>query len=650
MSFLVAGLSVGTALTVLFFWLVKVKIQEATEDLNALTLAVAESGVAPLAFNDKEGADGVLRTYKSKKSVVAAAIYFRDGQLLTDLVLQGADRPPLDAGSAGLVREGLHLRIKQPMTVGGSLTGYLVVDADLGGVAADLRKVFAFAVLGSAVAGMLSVLLLSPIIKRLLADPLISLAGVVSRVGEKKDYSLRALVLGKDEIGRLSEAFNRMLERIEQQNASLIDSENKHRLLFQTNPLPVFIVDRASQAIIGANHAAETHYGRSLEDLKECRFSALFHPETPAEEVEYVLYLAEVRSRLARHRRCDGADMFVEMTSHRLQVGGEELVIVLIQDVTERRRADEALAEVNERLLQASRQAGMAEIASGVLHNVGNVLNSVNVSVGIMRERIEKSRVEGLSKAVDMLLRQSGRLGDYLETDPKGRKIPEYLGSVTEALRRERDALSEETSALSNRVDHIKQIVAMQQSFARQGGLAEALKPSYLFDDALRIQEHAFQRHQVKIVRRDAESPWVKADKHRVLQILVNLLSNAKAAMSNTDHDQRVLTLAAEPGPPGVVRLSVRDSGCGISPENLARIFQHGFTTKKDGHGFGLHSCANAAGEMQGSLHVESDGVGCGAVFILELPLAESPSPSDTSRTAFVRRSAPPAVPVNFTI
>jgi PAS domain S-box-containing protein len=641
MSFLVGGLSVGSALTVLFFWLVNIKIQEATDDLMALTSAVAESGVAPLALNDKDGADGVLRTYKSKRFVVAAAIYREDGSLLSDLILRGGSRPVLDSSGPALIQDGLGIRLRQPMNIGDSLAGYVVVDADLSESASQLRKVFAIAVIGSALAGMLSVLLLSPVIQRLLAGPLLALAAVVRRVGEEKDYSLRAFVLGKDEIGALADSFNEMLERIEQQNRSLIESENKHRLLFETNPLPVFIVDRESQRIRGANHAAEVHYGESLAESTDRTFGSLFHPETNSDEVEYVLFLAAVRSRLARHRRADGSELWVEMTTHQLELGGEHLVIVLIQDVTERRKADAALADANERLLHASRQAGMAEIASGVLHNVGNVLNSVNVSVGVMRERIDKSRVDGLSKAVDLLVRHSGGLGDYLDSDPKGRKIPEYLCSVAEALRRERGDLAAETSELASRVDHIKQIVGMQQCFARRGGVVEALDPSELFDEALRLQEHAFERHRVRVVRLDGGAPWIKADKHRVLQILVNLLSNAKAAMVNIDQDSRVLTLSAESAPPGKVRISVRDTGCGISPENLALIFQHGFTTKQDGHGFGLHSCANAASEMQGSLRVASEGVGHGAVFILELPWAEAAPAQSEGHTTFIRRQSP---------
>ena len=108
-------------------------------------------------------------------------------------------------------------------------------------------------------------------------------------------------------------------------------------------------------------------------------------------------------------------------------------------------------------------------------------------------------------------------------------------------------------------------------------------------------------------------------EKHKILQILVNLLRNAKHACQESDRADKRLTVRVINGD-GRVRISVIDNGIGIPPENLIRIFSHGFTTKKDGHGFGLHSGALAAKEMDGSLTVHSDGPGQGSTFTLELP------------------------------
>jgi signal transduction histidine kinase len=98
------------------------------------------------------------------------------------------------------------------------------------------------------------------------------------------------------------------------------------------------------------------------------------------------------------------------------------------------------------------------------------------------------------------------------------------------------------------------------------------------------------------------------------------LITNAKAAMSNAII--KTLTLSTATGQAGEVRLSIRDTGCGIAPENITRIFSHGFTTKDGGHGLGLHSSVLAAKEMNGALTAHSDGPGLGATFVLELPSA----------------------------
>jgi signal transduction histidine kinase len=124
----------------------------------------------------------------------------------------------------------------------------------------------------------------------------------------------------------------------------------------------------------------------------------------------------------------------------------------------------------------------------------------------------------------------------------------------------------------------------------------------------------------VKVVRQLADLPPLLTDKHKTLMILVNLVSNAKYAMDGVPPAERILTVKLERNATGQVRIEVHDNGMGIAPEMLTRIFQYGFTTREEGHGFGLHSSALAAQEMGGALTVHSDGPGRGATFTLELP------------------------------
>ena len=296
-----------------------------------------------------------------------------------------------------------------------------------------------------------------------------------------------------------------------------------------------------------------------------------------------------------------------------------------VEDVTERKRAEQELKELNAQLVEASRQAGMAEVATGVLHNVGNVLNSVNISTTVIREKLQQSRLSHLTKAVGLLREHEGNnLAGFLTTDPKGRQLPQFMGRLTEHLLDENKVLIHEADALDKNVQHIRQIVATQQSFARVLGVSENLEAERLMEDALQLNIAAFDRHGIKLVRQYSPVPPVLADRHKVLQILINLLRNAKQALRDTDRADKQITLTIITTNQGRVRLAVADNGIGITQEDLTKVFRHGFTTKIDGHGFGLHSGALAAQEMKGNLTVHSDGQGTGATFTLELPAASA--------------------------
>jgi signal transduction histidine kinase len=182
-----------------------------------------------------------------------------------------------------------------------------------------------------------------------------------------------------------------------------------------------------------------------------------------------------------------------------------------------------------------------------------------------------------------------------------------------------------EVDALTKNVEHIKKIVAMQQSYAKVAGVIEIVDPVELIEDSLRMHEAAFQRHAVKVVRDYSEAPKIATDRHKVIQILVNILGNAKYACDVNDPANRIIRVGLGLIENNRIRIEITDNGMGISEENLTRIFSYGFTTRKNGHGFGLHSGALAAKDMGGSLNATSVGAGKGATFILELPLEYTP-------------------------
>jgi signal transduction histidine kinase len=297
-----------------------------------------------------------------------------------------------------------------------------------------------------------------------------------------------------------------------------------------------------------------------------------------------------------------------------------------LQDqVQARERAHTELARAQRDLMLASRQAGMAEVATGVLHNVGNVLTSVNVSASLIRDQIRSSETRTLLKAADLLKRKNGDLGLFLATHPEGKLIPELIIDVADQLRKEQEQTTRELEHLAKNIDHIKDIVTMQQSYARVAGVIEKVSPASLMEDALQINAAALDRHEITVIRRFEAVPPFQVDKHKVLQVLINLVRNAKYALDEgRPAEKKIILTVARNGGDGVL-LRVEDNGVGIPPENLTRIFSHGFTTRANGHGFGLHLGALNAREMGGSLSAASEGPGRGAVFTLILPPAPPP-------------------------
>ncbi|MGF6401313.1 two-component system NtrC family sensor kinase [Pseudomonas frederiksbergensis] len=297
-----------------------------------------------------------------------------------------------------------------------------------------------------------------------------------------------------------------------------------------------------------------------------------------------------------------------------LQTANERLE----QRVEERTRE---LIEAERELVDAARMAGMAEIATNVLHNVGNVLNSVNVSADVITRKLAVSKTLGLGKAVNMMNEHAEDLGQFMTFDEKGKLLRGYLNQLVDSIATEQSSIVDELSQLTKSIDHIKDIVSTQQAYAGAARLVEPLNVVDLFEDALRMNSGALSRHHVVVTKDYQDTPTIIGDKHRLLLILINLISNAKYAMSKISDRQRQMTLGVKIVDNTTLRLSVEDQGEGIAAENITRIFNHGFTTRKEGHGFGLHSCALAAVEMNGHLRVHSDGPGHGAVFTLEIPL-----------------------------
>jgi signal transduction histidine kinase len=280
------------------------------------------------------------------------------------------------------------------------------------------------------------------------------------------------------------------------------------------------------------------------------------------------------------------------------------------------------LKQAQSRLVDTARTAGMAEVAANVLHNVGNVLTSAVINHQVLRQTVGASRVGRLKQATTLLAEHRHTMEDFLTREPRGLQLLDYLPVLADELLREQSTLREGLDAMGMHIEHIRAIVHIQQSYASNTLLTEERDLSSLVQDALSILMPAFRRHGVTVTQELATLPPVRLDKHKVLQILINLLDNAKKAVKPLPEGQRHVQVRLDTVG-RMARVQVVDNGTGIAPEHRERLFSQGFTTREGegGHGLGLHSCALAARALGGRVGLESDGPGKGATATFELPL-----------------------------
>lgn len=414
-------------------------------------------------------------------------------------------------------------------------------------------------------------------------------------------------------------------ERKQAENA-LRESNEKFRQLAENITDAFWIRSPDMREVHYISPAFERIWGRSVESLyanpqqwvdfivpedreRVLGVFATLAGDAPSLDIEYRILRPDGEIRWVRVRGFQVRDAAGRLIRH----------TGIVSDITDRKRNEAELEKTHRKLLEASRQAGMAEVATGVLHNVGNVLNSVSIASSCVADSIKKSKASNLSKLVLLLREHEANLGVFLTEDPKGKQIPGFLAQLADRLSNEQAGTLKELVELQKNIEHIKVIVTMQQGFAKASGVTEAVKVSDLVEDALRMDLIGLERQDIEIIREFQDTMPVEVEKHKALQILVNLVRNARQACEASDREKRQLTIRTTDAGEHV-RIAVCDNGVGIPHENLIHIFSHGFTTKKDGHGFGLHSGARAAKEMGGSLTVFSDGPGQGAVFTLELP------------------------------
>ncbi len=278
-----------------------------------------------------------------------------------------------------------------------------------------------------------------------------------------------------------------------------------------------------------------------------------------------------------------------------------------------------ARAALDSRRRDMERMTGTAEVANSVLHNIGNILNSLMVSCSLVESRLRHSKIPRLLQAHEVLEQNLADLAAFFTSDPKGELLPQFLLKVGAQLDKDHQLLSTEIRKISEKTHLMRDIIETQQTISKIGG-SEIQAVVQVIEEAISLQSNFLDRHKTLIQRDFRTDKPVRASKAKLIHILVNLIKNATEAMKELDPEKRRLTIVLEENDEGQVLVKVCDNGVGIRPNDLEKMFTHGFTTKENGHGFGLHFCASAMEEMRGSISVHSDGPDLGTTFTLVFP------------------------------
>ncbi|MGD9850560.1 MAG: sensor histidine kinase [Nitrospirales bacterium] len=298
----------------------------------------------------------------------------------------------------------------------------------------------------------------------------------------------------------------------------------------------------------------------------------------------------------------------------------------VIEQCLERKRFLMDQLRLDSQLQDAEYRFEMANVASTVLHNVGNVLNSVNVAGKVLEDLASQSSVMLIYRMSNLLKEHDEDWMTFLSEDPKGKKIIPFLKKIGEPLVEERQTLLKEIQGLQRHLSHVRHIILSHQAMARGHGWVEPVAIEELLEQAIELSFEPGDFGWVTIRREFSQVPRVLVDKHQVLQILVNLFRNAKQAMQQFPQPMHTFTLSTRrqvDAPYRQVEVIIQDTGVGIAPEHVNRMFMRGFTTKKEGNGIGLHSSVRTLEKLGGSLSVYSAGTGLGATFTIALPIAE---------------------------
>lgn len=452
--------------------------------------------------------------------------------------------------------------------------------------------------------------------------------------------------------------FNRNLERkVVERTRHVKRSEERYQRAINAGKVGIWDWQVGSPVVYVASNLKVMLGFSATAEMRDLRvWLKLVHPKQRKQFLRYmirqvkgetIIYEGELRMR---HKDGRWLWFFVRAATVRGKQGRPGRIYGSNTDITKRKEAELELVRAQEEALVNAHAAGKAEFATTVLHNIGNVLNSVNVDSLHIRKTLEGMRLQQMVMACKLLVEHRANLADYLINDERGSRLPEYLARVSAVVARDAGSLSRLSDDIAAKVDLMRDIIETQQSYATttQGALPYDIKR--LAEEALKVQMDSIRRRGVSLHQNFSEVPQVVVNSSKLIHVMINMLKNAVEAMEAVPENRRELTLTIKAAR-GRVILSIADTGMGIAPENLPKMFTYGFSTKKTGHGFGLHYCARTIEAMGGEVRVESAGVNKGATFIISFPAAPSKKrrhQPTTAKTNIVKVVPPQDVPAKL--
>jgi len=302
----------------------------------------------------------------------------------------------------------------------------------------------------------------------------------------------------------------------------------------------------------------------------------------------------------------------------------------LEQKVAERTRE---LEEAQAILMQQAHEAGMAEMAVGILHNIGNAITPAKVGAALLTRRIARSPLRShLDEIMSQISRVVAEASTSTVSGPEKERLLSIIRLLPESIQEEYDKIAEDIQRIREKHEHIESIIHLQMRYARLFGDHEEVDINQLTRDAVRMLDESLRKRTVDVVMDFSKVPLVRIEQAKLIQIVVNMIKNAYEAMDEAKPEERHLMISTsyEKGPLSYVALSIRDTGTGFSPEEKEKLFVFGYTTKVKGSGFGLHSCANYLIANNGSISAHSEGKGRGAEFVVRLAVAAGREETET--------------------